>query len=237
MTAAASKKSDAVDCGNGLWSPSWCASCEHRRQSWCEKHQRLIWQAWRMVGGCERQERSSGDVPTTCVTAGGGSVTAATTHNHVPKPSINTCLGKHPAIVIDTREQRPYDFPGTTTVRRALPSGDYSLDGLENCIAIERKSLDDWINTILRSRARFRRELRQLQSYEFAAIVIEASIADILSGNYKSQISPESLLGLTCKIMQSYPPVQVIFAGDRPHAARIVEELLMLRGREDHKWL
>lgn len=139
-------------------------------------------------------------------------------------------------IVIDTREQRPYTFDGLSTVRRALPSGDYSLDGLEHSIAIERKSLDDWVHTILRARRRFRAELKRLQRMDFAAIVIEGSVADILAGRYKSDAHPRSILGMTASIMQHYRPVQVVFAGDRPHAAHVVRVLLEQAERNDEAW-
>lgn len=127
-------------------------------------------------------------------------------------------------IIIDTREQRPYSFPDA--LKAALPAGDYSLEGLETTIAIERKSLQDWINTILRSKRLFRSELQKLQNYKYAAVVIEASVEDLLSGNYRSDINPQALLGLTASYMQSFQPVQIILAGDRPHAVALVAELL-----------
>ena len=133
-------------------------------------------------------------------------------------------------IIVDSREQRPYDFEGFTTVRRALPAGDYSLEGLETRFAVERKSLDDWVQTVLRARGRFSRELTRLQSYDWAAVVIEGSIADILAGNYRSDVAPEALLGITVSLMQAYTPVHIIFGGDRPHAAALVAELLKMGG-------
>ena len=38
-----------------------------------------------------------------------------------------------PVIVIDTREQRPYSFAEEVagSVRKALPAGDYSVEGWE----------------------------------------------------------------------------------------------------------
>ena len=129
-------------------------------------------------------------------------------------------------IITDTREQLPYSFPNA--LRKALPAGDYSIEGLETQVAIERKSLNDLVGTLLRGRKRFARELSALQEYSFAAIVIEGSIADILSHNYKSEMAPASLLAMICTIMQKYSPVQVVFAGDRPHAYAVVSELLRL---------
>ncbi len=51
-------------------------------------------------------------------------------------------------LVIDTREQLPYSWPGIPTVRKALPLGDYSVLGLENRIGVERKSHADFVATV-----------------------------------------------------------------------------------------
>ena len=70
-------------------------------------------------------------------------------------------------IIIDTREQEPYSFDPrlVVAVRRALPAGDYSVAGLEGCVAVERKTLDDFVSTVIHSRERFREELRKLSGY------------------------------------------------------------------------
>ena len=67
-------------------------------------------------------------------------------------------------VIIDTREQEPYGFNPrlVTPVRRALPAGDYSVAGLEQTVAVERKTLDDFVGTVMRARGRFYRELRRL---------------------------------------------------------------------------
>lgn len=139
-------------------------------------------------------------------------------------------------VIIDTREQRPYSLThsGQTleSVRRALPSGDYSLEGLEEIVAIERKSADDYVGSVLKNHERFQRELIRLQQFRFAAVVVEISLAGLMAGHYTSKIKPQALLGITCQLMLQYPPVQVIFASDRPHAAQIVAELLVLADRQ-----
>ena len=48
-------------------------------------------------------------------------------------------------IKIDTREQTPYEFKNPSEVG-TIPIGDYSISGLENHIAIERKKINDLIN-------------------------------------------------------------------------------------------
>ena len=79
-------------------------------------------------------------------------------------------------LIIDTREQEPYSFDPrlATAVRRALPAGDYSVDGLEACVAVERKTLDDFVSTVIHSRERFRAELQKLAGYRAACVVVEA---------------------------------------------------------------
>lgn len=80
-------------------------------------------------------------------------------------------------IIIDTREQVPYAFSGITpppTVEVAtLASGDYSVKGLEEVVAIERKSLSDCFGSFGQGRERFQRELERLARLRFAAVVIE----------------------------------------------------------------
>ena len=133
-------------------------------------------------------------------------------------------------VIVDTREQRPYVFEGS--VRKALPAGDYSLEGLETQFAIERKSLDDWVSTVIHDANRFAAELAKLREYQIAVIVIEGGLSDILSGNYKSKATPHSLLGITLKLMlENHGRVQIVFCDDRPHAYALVSEMLELAAK------
>lgn len=66
-------------------------------------------------------------------------------------------------IIIDTREQRPFAFLGQNgdieTERGTLSLGDYSLAGLTDRVAVERKSLADLVMCLGKERERFQREL------------------------------------------------------------------------------
>ena len=58
-------------------------------------------------------------------------------------------------IIIDSREQTPWDFTnGPECERGTLSTGDYSIKGLEDFIAIERKELEDFIGCCGRQRDR-----------------------------------------------------------------------------------
>jgi ERCC4-type nuclease len=133
----------------------------------------------------------------------------------------------NPVIVTDSREQLPYSFAGTRagSVIKALPAGDYSLEGFENKVAIERKSLEDFISTVVHDRGRFEVELQKLAGYKHAWVVVEGSLEDVLSGNYRSKITPQSLLGITTALMVDYIPI--LFAGNRACARALTEALLL----------
>ena len=138
-------------------------------------------------------------------------------------------------IVVDTREQEPYAFDPArvATVRRALPAGDYSLDGYEASVAAERKSLEDYVASVVSARTRFARELRALAEYDLACVVVEATLDDVLAHRYRSGAHPSAVLGATLSIIVDHG-VPVFFCGDRQLACRFVEGLLCRYHRKVH---
>jgi len=136
-------------------------------------------------------------------------------------------------VVIDTREQEPYGFDRSrvTPVRRSLPAGDYSLVGHETAIAIERKSLEDFVATSTRGRERFARELRTLAAYDFACVVVEASFDDVVAHRYRSDAHPNAVFGAILSIVVDHG-IPVFFCGDRQIACRFVEGLLLRYDRK-----
>jgi len=131
-------------------------------------------------------------------------------------------------VVVDTREQEPYSFDPerVEAVRHALPAGDYSLQGMEHLVAVERKSLEDFVQTVIRSRERFRKELLALQTCASACVVVEASFQDVISGQYRSGAHPNSVIGSTLSIIVDYN-IPVFFCSNRQAARLFVEEYLV----------
>ncbi len=106
------------------------------------------------------------------------------------------------SIIVDSAEQRPFTFNGmkgdsyyqnkdliVPTIRRSLGAGkaDYSLDGFEGQVHVERKSMEDAISTILGfgtdercRRDRFEEELEFLSSIPVGFVVVECSLDQIL---------------------------------------------------------
>jgi ERCC4-type nuclease len=83
-----------------------------------------------------------------------------------------------PRIAIDTREQLRYMFDGHESYRTTLATGDYSLEGFEDRLAVERKNHGDAWGCLTEGRKRFERCLERMAVLDRAAIVIEASMKD-----------------------------------------------------------
>ena len=132
-------------------------------------------------------------------------------------------------ICVDSREQQPYAFP-CETVRKALPAGDYSIEGLENQVAVERKSLPDFTATVVHDTARFARELRLLATYAAACVVVEADLDAVLRGLRQDDlrcVSPATLLGSALHISLRYR-VPVHWCGSRQAACAFTEGFLRM---------
>lgn len=106
-------------------------------------------------------------------------------------------------ILVDTREQTPFFQEGlyigdkyiTPNAERAtLKTGDYSLVGLANIVAIERKSRADFWQSITRERERFEREIQRLAEYQYKAVVVEGDFTSCIDAPlYWRKISPLSV--------------------------------------------
>src|SRR6185295_15323074 len=97
--------------------------------------------------------------------------------------------------LIDPREQNPWTLSPLQTRSATLPTGDYSVAGLENVIAIEHKSLSDLLGCIGGERERFDREVVRLLGYPVLALIVEASWADVERGDWRSQVKPSAVVG------------------------------------------
>ena len=133
-------------------------------------------------------------------------------------------------VVIDTREQRPYEFR-SPSVAGALAVGDYSLAGLEHLIAVERKEVNDLVGCLGPGRERFERELYRGRSLDYFALVIEASLGDLVAGRYRSEMSSQSVVQSLLAFSVRYR-LPVFFAGSREHGQLVTEGLLAKYGRE-----
>jgi DNA excision repair protein ERCC-4 len=137
-----------------------------------------------------------------------------------------------PTLVIDSMEQKPYAFNPfrkwfAEIEFKKLRFGDYSIAGLEDRVAVERKSLQDLFNSCSPCSAResFVRSCDRLSKLDFAALVIEGSISRILQGSKVSGMHPNAVFG-TIQALAVRWGIQPWFAPSRVVAEEITACLL-----------
>jgi ERCC4-type nuclease len=131
-------------------------------------------------------------------------------------------------IICDTREQLPLIFKDIPLIRKKLDAGDYSIEGYEDRIAIERKSPIDLFGTLGKGHERFMKEIERAQQYEYFAIVVEASITDIalgeFEGRHQTRMNPQVVLQICFTLKMKYD-VDVIFCRSRHEASTTITHL------------
>ena len=95
-------------------------------------------------------------------------------------------MGSRFVLVRDTREQNGFSFPLHSVVDKKLDTGDYSIEGFEGEVCVERKTIPELWGLI--NLSRFRRELERMEVFHRKMVVIEGSIPDALLGNRFSKI-------------------------------------------------
>jgi ERCC4-type nuclease len=91
-----------------------------------------------------------------------------------------------PVAIIDTREQNPLSFRRfrgwfAKIQHRALPLGDYSVDGMENTCVVERKDLADLIQSFTTNRTVFIKRLERMSRLPNSLLVVTAPLSEIKS--------------------------------------------------------
>lgn len=132
-------------------------------------------------------------------------------------------------ILIDRREQKPWTWsePGIATQPASLPTGDYSLAGHSDRIAIERKSLDDLAQTVIKAQRRWHAELRRMAALDDACIIIEGSVADLFNHRYRCGAKPQAVLGRVLSAQIDFG-IPAYFACNRPIARALATAWLRL---------
>lgn len=127
--------------------------------------------------------------------------------------------------VIDSREQVPLPLEPLRHIVKKLDCADYSVVGLEDKIAIEKKSLNDLCACVGRERRRFDAMVERLKKYEFRAIVVTADWSDIDLKRYHGQLTPTQVYGALMGWAMSCN-VPIMFMGDHHRAGIAVARML-----------
>lgn len=137
-------------------------------------------------------------------------------------------------IIVDTREQLPWEFGFHTTSRKKLDTGDYSIQGMESIFTIERKMSVSEIATNI-TENRFKDVLNRLSQIPHAFLIMEFDIEDIytfpvgsdipkkmwdklrIKGNYIIKILLEASINHN---------IHLLFCGDSSNAERTAISLI-----------
>ena len=135
-------------------------------------------------------------------------------------------MADRPRILVDTREQLPFEFTVDVDVEVVtLTEGDYSVNGATDLVRLERKSLPDLVQCVGRERERFEAELQRLTAYPTRVVIIEASILDVEMHGYRGHVRPQAIIGSTVA-WQTDHGIPFMWAGNRRIAARVAEKIL-----------
>ena len=139
-------------------------------------------------------------------------------------------------VVIDNRERLPYTFQppryeGVNVEFGTLQTADYTLAGLQDYIGLERKTIDDLAGTLTAGRERFTRECERGKGFDYFGLIIEASLEDVRSHKYQSQMTPQSLLQSLAAFSVRYG-LHVHWCGNRAGGEYMTYSLLQKYLRE-----
>lgn len=159
-------------------------------------------------------------------------------------------------VVIDSNEGAPFSFLGMKSpaaqgakpivvkiVRKALWNmavrrvetkrgsfdvglADYSIEGMETRIQVERKSISDLFGTLGGRREKFEAEIKRLhEDCQFAAVVVEGGFEDVVKWRGNGP-EPKSVIGTVVAWQQRYRNVHWWLFPSRATAERMTFRML-----------
>ena len=146
-----------------------------------------------------------------------------------------------PVLVVDTREQNPFDFSRfqgwfSGIERRALKLGDYSIAGLEDLCVVGRKGLSDLVRSFTVERKGFVARLRQMAEYPHRLLVVSAALSQVKSPYPYSAVNPnqitQSLIAVLAGLRVRFICTETHEMGEEILASYLSSAPLSVAGRE-----
>lgn len=102
-------------------------------------------------------------------------------------------------LLVDTREQNPWDFSSCfgklETQTATVKYGDYCLEIDPHLAAVERKSLADFVMCQGRERERFGTQIaKMVGAVERPLVIVEADYSHMEIGGWRGRMTPEQVL-------------------------------------------
>ena len=135
-------------------------------------------------------------------------------------------------IIVDSREKTPLYFRKSvnleSVVVKKLDVGDYSIEGYEDKIAIERKSPNDLFQTLGKGHKRFKRELERAKDYEYFVILVECSLTTVLNKEFEGAhycgMMGDTIVQICYTLKLKYG-IDVIFCNGKSEAVSFVRQI------------
>jgi ERCC4-type nuclease len=132
-------------------------------------------------------------------------------------------------VIVDSREQNPLDVSPMKRIVGTLDTGDYTVQGLEDVIRVERKSLPDLLSCCGSDRPRFERQIERLRGFPVGVLAIEASWNTIEMGEWQSKMKPSAVVGTLMGLVAS--GINVMPGDSHARLGRLVSRLLYVTAR------
>ena len=131
-------------------------------------------------------------------------------------------------VVVDTREQNPWELRHYTKANKKLETGDYSIEGYEDVLCIERKySISEFANNM--GEKRFTNVLERMSKYKHSYIIMVLSFpigTDIPKRVWdKLRISPAYIIKYLTDIQMKYK-VHILFCGSALGAEKMALSIM-----------
>lgn len=146
-------------------------------------------------------------------------------------------------IYQDSREKKPWSFSRypCTVEETTLTTGDYAIVGdgtytqsgeFRPAFAVERKSENDFLNSITWERGRFEDELERADSFEHRMpVIVEQTFEHFMDDRHFNNVSPNAIEGTVDAHVNMFN-AEYYFTRDRQRAAQLAFEFLQWRDTE-----
>lgn len=142
-------------------------------------------------------------------------------------------------IIVDTREQKPWNFQYQATANHKLDTGDYSIEGLQHLLAIERKrNVAEIANNI--TEKRFKDVIDRLSKIKYSFLLLEFDLEDVMRYPIgsdipkrlwdKIRISPAFILKHLTDLQIDHN-IKILFCGNSTNAEKMALSIM----RKVHK--
>ena len=128
-------------------------------------------------------------------------------------------------VIRDSREKAGHGYKFRASANclpmktHKLDVGDYSIEGYEHIIMVERKTIADLWGTLVQGRVRFMKEMERAKDHRVKYLIIEGSLADVNKGIRYSKVRAEYIISSLISLEMKHG-VHVIYTSKRPDIAQ-----------------